>query len=103
MSSVDSLIQVPVIPERRRHESPPDIIDIDALDADDIVYVGSARPTQRRRVGEDGSAVPVTREVIDVTDSEDDDNEIQFIGHHPARPQLPLGASRIAVFVWHTR
>jgi hypothetical protein len=93
MSAVDSPIQLPVIPERRHHQS-PDIIDIDALDADDIVYVGSARPNQRRRIGEDGRAVPVTREVIHITDSEDD-NEIQFIGHNPARPQPPLGTFRI--------
>ncbi|KAF8552046.1 hypothetical protein OG21DRAFT_204306 [Imleria badia] len=90
MSTADSLIQLPAIPERQRYDSPPDIIDIDALDADDVIYVGSTRPIQRRRVGEDGRAVPVTREVIDVTDSEDDDNEIQFIGHNPARPQPPL-------------
>ena len=99
MSAVDSPI-LPVIPERRRNES-PDIIDVDALDADDIVYVGSARPSQRRRVGEDGRAVPVTREVIHVTDSEDD-NEVQFIGHNPARPQLPLSTFRILhVYVAH--
>ncbi|KAG8212959.1 hypothetical protein J3R82DRAFT_11325 [Butyriboletus roseoflavus] len=87
MSAVDLPIHQPVIPERRPH--PLDIIDVDALDADDIVYVGSAHPSQRRRVEEDGSVVSVTEEVIHVTDSEDD-NEIQFIGHNPARPQPPL-------------
>jgi len=89
MSAVDSPIQPSVIPERRRHES-PDVIDVDALDSDDIVYVGSARPSQRRRVGEDGRAVSVTREVILLTDSEDD-NEIQFVGHNRARPHPPFG------------
>ncbi|KAF8135123.1 hypothetical protein EV363DRAFT_1396574 [Boletus edulis] len=88
MSTVDSLIPLPVIPEHRRRQS-PDVIDIDAPDADDVVYVGSARPTQRRRVGDDGRAVPVTREVINLSDSEDD-NEIEFIGRNPARPQPPL-------------
>ncbi|KAH0833348.1 hypothetical protein J3R83DRAFT_12419 [Lanmaoa asiatica] len=92
MSAVDSPVHLPVIPERRHHS--PDIIDIDALDADDIVYVGSARPSQRRRVGEEGRAVSVITDVIDIADSEDD-NEIEFIGHNPARPQPPLGKLRI--------
>ena len=95
MPAVHPPIQLPAVPERRRHES-PEIIDLD--DADDIVYVGSTRANQRRRVGEDGRAVPVTREVINVTDSEDD-NEIQFIGHNPARPQPPLGRSLPPAYV----
>lgn len=99
MSAVDSPIHLPVIPEGRHHS--PDIIDVDAFDADDIVYIGSTRPTQRRRVGEEGRAVPVTREVTHISDGEDD-NEIQFIGHNLARPQLPLGKPRIQC-VRHTR
>lgn len=82
-----------VIPEHQRHESPV-IIDVDALDADDIVYVGSARPSQRRRLEGDGR----TGEVIHITDSEDE-NEIQFIGHNPARPQPPPG--EFVSCVWH--
>lgn len=97
MSVVDSPIQSSVIPERGRRESPV-IIDVDALDAEDIVYVGSARPNQRRHVGEDGSTATVTNEVIHVTHSEDDD-EIQFIGHNPARLQPPLGV--YVSHAWH--
>ena len=92
MPAVDSPIHPPIVPERRRHESPV-VIDVDALDADDVVYVGSARRSQRRRVGEDARAVAVTSDVIHVTDGEDD-NEIEFIGHNPARPQPPLGEFR---------
>lgn len=90
MPAVDSLIHPPLIQERRRRESPV-IIDVDAFDADDIVYVGSAGPSQMRHVEED---VMVTSEVIHVSDSEDD-NEIQFVGHNPARPQPPLGRLHI--------
>lgn len=98
MSAVDSPIHLSDISEGRPHS--PDIIDVDALDIDGIVYVGSVRPSQSRLVGEEGRAVPVIREVIHVTDSEDD-NEIQFIGHNPAQPQPPFGKSRILLYVAH--
>ncbi|KIJ14449.1 hypothetical protein PAXINDRAFT_100164 [Paxillus involutus ATCC 200175] len=93
---MDSEISPPVIPDHRWRGS-PQIIDVDAPDVDDIVYVRSSPPRQRRRVAEDGRAVPVTRQVIHITDS-DDDEEIQFVGSNPARPQHPRPVQRERIF-----
>ncbi|KAF9223348.1 hypothetical protein BS17DRAFT_781724 [Gyrodon lividus] len=81
MSAVDFQIPQSVIPERRRREL-PEIIDVDALDVDDIVYVRSLPAEQRRRVSDRGRAIPVTTQVIHITDS-DNDEEIQFVGSNP--------------------
>ncbi|KAG9315386.1 hypothetical protein JVU11DRAFT_4533 [Chiua virens] len=90
MSAVDSQIQLTPPVEHRRRRT-PEIIDLDELDTDDIIFVGSSRPNQRRHVEEHGRAGEVTGEVINLTDDEDD-GEIQFVGHNPARPQPPLVA-----------
>ncbi|KAF9238528.1 hypothetical protein BU15DRAFT_75223 [Melanogaster broomeanus] len=96
MSAVDLQMPPSVVPERRRRE-PPEIIDLDALDVDDVVYVRSSPARQRRRVTEDGRSVPVTPEVIHIPDS-DDDEEIQFVGRNPVRPQHPRRAPRERIF-----
>ncbi|KIJ62836.1 hypothetical protein HYDPIDRAFT_113943 [Hydnomerulius pinastri MD-312] len=96
MSLVDLERPMSVIPERRRRQS-PEIIDVDALDGDDIVYLRSSPARQRRRVAEDGRSVPSDREVIHIADS-DDDQEIQFVGHNPARIPRPRPVRRDRIF-----
>jgi len=56
---------------------PPQIIDVDLLDTEDIIDLSPSPPRQRRRVAEDGRSVPVDREVILIQDSDD---EIQYVG-----------------------
>ncbi|KIK97024.1 hypothetical protein PAXRUDRAFT_825358 [Paxillus rubicundulus Ve08.2h10] len=93
---MDPEILPQVIPDHRWRGS-PQIIDVDAPNVDDIVYVRSSPPRQRRRVAEGGRAVPVPRQVIHITDS-DDDEEIQFVGSNPPRPQHPRPVRRERIF-----
>ncbi|KAG6335183.1 hypothetical protein ID866_3909 [Astraeus odoratus] len=76
MSLADVESPIPAISEPPEIQ-PPHIIDVDSLDAEDIVHIGSSPPRQRRRVGEDGRSIPVQEDVILIHDSDD---EVQYVG-----------------------
>ncbi|KAH7884771.1 hypothetical protein F5I97DRAFT_1811970 [Phlebopus sp. FC_14] len=92
MSLLDVETSQPISPERRLHEL-PEIIDVDSFDPP----LMGPPPRQRRRVAEDGRSVPVNREIINISDS-DDDLEIMFVGHNPARPRPIRTGPRERIF-----
>ncbi|EGN99196.1 hypothetical protein SERLA73DRAFT_182075 [Serpula lacrymans var. lacrymans S7.3] len=75
----------PVVPERRRRQS-PEIIDVDLLDDDDILQVTGHSP-QRRRLTDGASSVSAGRDSILVLDS-DEERDIQFIGSNFSPPRM---------------
>ncbi|KAH7928131.1 hypothetical protein BV22DRAFT_1126882 [Leucogyrophana mollusca] len=82
MSLADVERPVSSISDRRRRRDSPEIIDVDALDADDIV---PRPPTQRRRLA-DGRPMATERDIIYLSDNEDDP-DIQFLGSSQGTPQ----------------
>ncbi|KAH7911696.1 hypothetical protein BJ138DRAFT_1113013 [Hygrophoropsis aurantiaca] len=95
MSLVEIEMPLVVPSDHLRQRENPEIIDVDALDIADIIPTRARPPRQRRRL-EDGRSLPIERDTISISDS-DDDPDIQFIGSSQRtspRPR-PVRAERI--------